>query len=164
MAKLTVGETLKILIEAPESAGDGEMRIGGPMAATVPVMSTVEGWVFKQETAGMLPGSYAYQVWATFDDGTKAIVSRGTFVLVEALSDGQDVRSTARKNLDAIEAMLGKSDQVGVRRYRINNRELERYSVAELLKLRSFWALEVRKEERLASGKGALGPRIAFRF
>ena len=164
MAKLTVGETLKVEIPPPEGGSDGEMRIGGPMAAVVLANDTVGSWRFVKDTSELAPGSYAWQVWSTADDGTKSIIASGSFDLLPALSDGQDVRSIARKNLDAIDAMLGKSDQVGVRRYRINNRELERYSVAELLKLRSFWAAEVAKEGRKGLGRHSLGPRIAFRF
>jgi hypothetical protein len=71
------------------------------------------------------------------------------------------MRSQARIALDNINAMLSGQAKEGVRRYRINNRELERYTVAELLQLKSHFAADVLKEERRAKGLNSLGPRIA---
>ena len=81
----------------------------------------------------------------------------------DALAVG-DIRSTARQIVEKIEAMIAGNAGEGVRRYKINNRELERYSVAELLQLLSYWKAQVRIEERKELGKSALGPRIAVRF
>lgn len=157
------GETLRIEITA-ENATALEVRLGGPQARTVTASLTDGVWKATADTASWAVGLYAWQAWATYADSTKTVVETGTLPVTEPLAANQDVRSVAQKNVEAIEAMLTKNAPEGVRRYRINNRELERYSVAELLQLLSHWKAELRKETRLAKGRGPLGPRIAFRI
>jgi hypothetical protein len=163
MAALTIGETLTIR-QAVASATAVEARLGGP-SATTQALALDSGltWAANIDTADLLPGEYALQLWATFEDGTIRIVSSEPLTLRSPLTVG-DIRSNARKALDAIEAMLAGQANEGVRRYRINNRELERYTVDELLRLRSHFAAEVQKENRRNKGMTGLGPRIAVRF
>lgn len=162
MASLTVGETLKIE-QAVASATAVEARLGGPAAGTHPMAADGDVWRVNIPTADLLAGEYIVQVWATLEDGTVGIVSTEPLTLRPALAVG-DMRSKARQALDAIEAMLAGQANEGVRRYRINNRELERYTVDELLKLRSHFAAEVQKENRRNKGMTGLGPRIAVRL
>jgi hypothetical protein len=162
MAQLTQGETLTIQ-QTVAGATAVEVRLGGPSTGTHAMTADGSSWSVNIATDEMEPGQYAAQVWGTFAGDVKRIVCTETFVLAPALRAG-DMRTDAKKALDMIDAMLSGQAKEGVRRYRINNRELERYSVDELLKLRSHFAAEVQKENRRNKGMTGLGPRIAVRF
>ena len=155
---MTKGETLKIEVTDADAASV-EFRFGG--ASTQTVAGTKVGSLFSiaASTTAWTAGVYAWQAWATYADASKSIISSGTFTLEDVLGVG-DVRSQAQKIVEMIDAQMAGNAAEAVRRYKINNRELERYSVAELLQLRSFWQSKVLKETR---GNG-LGPRIAVRF
>jgi hypothetical protein len=162
MAQLTQGETLTIQ-QTVTDATAVEVRLGGASTGTHSMAAVGSCWSVNIDTAAMEPGKYVAQVWATYAGAVKRIVSTEEFTLAAALKAG-DMRTDARKALDMIEAMLSGQAKEGVRRYRINNRELERYSVAELLQLRSHYVAEVQKENRRNKGMTGLGPRIAVRF
>ena len=162
MATLTKGETLTIT-EPVAGATAVEVRYGGPTTGTASMTLVGGEWTVKIATDNLKAGEYAAELWATYDGSVKRIASRLSFTIRAALAVG-DIRSNARKALEAIEAMLAGQANEGVRRYRINNRELERYTVAELLQLRSHFASEVQREERKNKGMSGLGPRIAVRF
>lgn len=162
MAKLTAGETLRVTQDIA-GAVSGELRIGGAKATTQAMTAQGTTWSVNVDTSTWPAGQYAIQVWATYEDDTKSIVSTDRLELSAALSVG-DPRSQSRIALDNIKMMLAGQAKEGVRRYRINNRELERYSVAELLALKSHFAAEVMREERRARGNSALGPKILAHF
>ena len=162
MAKLTIGETLTIQ-QTVADAASAEVRLGGPAASTHAMTRTGDEWVANIATSAFLPGNYVVQVWATMTDATVRVVSTEPLIMSPASAIG-DLRTQARQALDAINFMLAGQANEGVRRYRINNRELERYTVDELLKLRSHFAAEVQKENRRNKGMNGLGPRIAVRF
>lgn len=162
MAQLTQGETLT-LQQTVTDATAVEVRLGGASTGTHSMTAVGSCWSVNIDTVAMEPGEYVAQIWATFPGNVKRIVSTEEFGLRAALKAG-DMRTNARKALDMIEAMLSGQAKEGVRRYRINNRELERYSVAELLQLRSHYVAEVQKENRRNKGMTGLGPRIAVRF
>ncbi|MDC6408575.1 hypothetical protein LOK82_08010 [Xylella fastidiosa subsp. multiplex] len=63
-----------------------------------------------------------------------------------SLPQGYDGRSDNQRALDAINAVLQKRATQDQQRYRINNRELWRTPIAELLKLRTFYAVAVQRE------------------
>ena len=66
--------------------------------------------------------------------------------------------------VEKLEAMLEGNASKGVRRYKINNRELERYSVSELMEMLTYWKRQAAIEARKAKGVSVLGPRIEFRI
>jgi hypothetical protein len=162
MAKLTAGETLTVTQDIA-GAVSAELRVGGANASTHAMTAQGSTWSVSVDTEAWPAGLYALQVWATFADDSKKIVGTDRLELAAALSVG-DPRSPARIALDNIKIMLAGQAKEGVRRYKINNRELERYSVAELLALKSHFAAEVLREERRARGRGALGPKIIAHF
>ena len=162
MATLTKGETLTIEKTIADATA-AEVRLGGAATGTHAMTADGSCWSVNIDTADLEPGDYAAQIWATFADDVTRIVGTDRFTLAKPLGVG-DMRSAARKALEMIDAMLAGQAKEGVRRYRINNRELERYSVAELLQLRSHFAAEVQKENRRDQGLTGLGPRIAVRF
>lgn len=159
---MTKGETLKLTVD-DTLAVSVEFKFGGPQTRTVAATKTGSEFSISADTAAWTAGVYAWQAWATYADASKKIIATGTVDLADALGVG-DIRSSARKMVEMIEAMMAGNASEGVRRYRINNRELERYSVAELLQLLSYWKSQVKNEERRAAGRSALGPRIAVRF
>lgn len=156
------GETLKIQV-TDSLATAVEFRFGGAQVRTINGTKTGDDWTGAQSTTGWTAGFYEWQAWATYADASVAVIDRGNFMLEDALAVG-DRRSIAQQNIDAINGMLTGNAAEGVRRYKINNRELERYSVAELLQLLSYWKAELKKEERTEAGRSTLGPRIAVRF
>lgn len=111
-------------------------------------------------------GNYWYTLRAT--NGTDTVeLENGTIrVLPDLLAEaeGYDGRTQAQIALDAIEAVLGKRATIDQERYRINNRELYRTSISDLLKLRSFYVEQVRRENGCATGRSRFGRQIAVRF
>ena len=88
-------------------------------------------------TATWAPGDYWFSVRATRGDEVVE-VEQGQLVIMPdmaAAGAGFDGRSHAQKCLEAIEAVLEKRATLDQERYRINNRELYRTPVAELMKL-----------------------------
>lgn len=101
----------------------------------------------------MPAGDYWYQVFAE-KGALKHMPLEGQFTVQPNLSSqaaGYDGRTEAKKALDAINAVLAKKATTDQKKYKINNRELERMSVGELQKLRSFFVMKVRRE----NGKAA---------
>jgi hypothetical protein len=159
---MTKGETLKLSV-TDGSAASVEFKFGGPQTRTIAATKSGTEFSLTADTATWTAGLYVWQAWATNADATKSIIATGNVDLADALAVG-DVRSVARQNVEAIESMLSKNAGEGVRRYRINNRELERYSVSELMQLLSYWRERMKREERVAAGRSSLGPRISVRF
>lgn len=152
------GETLKLCVTA-STATAVEFRFGGPQTRTVAATKTGSEWNISTSTTAWDAGVYRWQAWATEADASVAVIAEGTLDLDAPLTVG-DVRDPARKVVENIEAMIAGNASQGVRSYKINNRELERYSVSELLALLSYWKAQARRE----SGTGGLGPRISVRF
>ena len=63
-----------------------------------------------------------------------------------------DLRSQAKKNLDAIDAVLAGKVTADVQSYKINGRELVKMGVPSLLTLRGYYAA-IYKRERIAAGE-----------
>jgi len=99
-------------------------------------------------TAGWAPGLYRYTMRAT-NGGDVVEVCAGTVTVepdLASLPAGSDVRSDYRKALDAIEAVLAKRATLDQERYRINNRELYRTPIGDLMKLRAHYRQLVSEE------------------
>jgi hypothetical protein len=75
----------------------------------------------------------------------------------------QDTRTDSEIALDKINAMLSGRAGDGVAEYRIHERELKRYSVQELLLLRSHFSSLVR-QERADRGEIQLNTTVAVSF
>jgi hypothetical protein len=156
------GETLQLSITI-ENASQVVFRFGGAESKSITASKIGDVFSISESTASWMSGSYAWQAWATSNDGVVSVQGRGNISLESPLAVG-DIRTSARKMVEMIEAMMAGNASEGVRRYKINNRELERYSVDELLKLLSFWKSRQLKEDRLQAGRSSLGNRISVRF
>ena len=155
------GETLKLSVTASDASAV-EFRIGG--ASTHAAAATYDAglWTASLSTAAWAVGNYRWQAWTTHPDGITVVASR-EFIITAPLAVG-DLRSSARKMVEMIEAMMAGNASEGVKQYKINNRELERYGVGELIQLLSYWKNRLAIEGRKERGASTLGPRIEVRF
>lgn len=128
---------------------------GGEHSFTVPA----------SETAAWAPGRYWWAIRATNGADVEEIERGDVAIAPDMLAAPSfDGRSDAEKAFEAINAVLGKRATIDQERYRINNRELYRMSVSDLLKLRTFYAAQVRKERNRKSGSRDWGRAVHVRF
>lgn len=118
------------------------------------------------ETGQWAPGDYWYSIRAT--DGADVVeIEQGNIVIVPDLAsaaEGYDGRSKAQIALEAIDAVIAKRATMDQERYRINNRELYRTPIADLLKLRSYYAEQVKREQLQQCGKSPWGRTVRVRL
>lgn len=141
-------------------------------ADTITITSTAEDTQHRlkqtaTETGEWAAGTYSYALRVT--DGTDVFESEsGTLTIkpdIGVITGDYDPRSHVRKTLEAIEATIAGRATKDQERYRINNRELWRTAISELLKLRSVYQEELRREDAAASGRSALlGRNVKVRF
>lgn len=145
------------------------LYLRGPAAIDLQAVQAGNNFTFTASgavTAAWLPGDYSYSIRATDGFDVVEVGSCRTTVMPDlaAAAAGHDARSIYRIGLDAIEAVLAKRATMDQERYRINNRELYRTSIPDLLKLRAFYAGKVAAE--CCDGKsrsGRLGSiRVGF--
>ncbi len=154
------GETLKLSVSCT-GATALEFRFGGASAQTVAATASGTVWSISAPTLAWAAGNYRWQAWATGPDGI-AVVATDHFQIEEALGVG-DSRTSAAKMVEMIEAMMAGNASEGVKSYSINNRTLERYSMAELLQLLSYWRMRLAQENRKTKGLFR-GPNIEVRI
>jgi hypothetical protein len=124
--------------------------------------------VAASTSAGYTAGSYTWTAWVE-SGSEKYTVDSGVCELLpdyraSTATIALDDRSHAKKMLDAIEAWLESRD-VAVASYQIAGRQMQYIPIAELIKLRSRYRLEVQGEinaAKLARGEG-VGRKIQFR-
>lgn len=116
-------------------------------------------------TAAWLPGNYVFSLRA---------VSSGTIIELESglvevspdlaeISPGTDQRNHIQRVLDSIEAVLEKRATQDQERYTINNRELWRTPIGDLLRLRDSYLAQLRRLK--AAQRGTLfGKQVKVRF
>lgn len=99
------------------------------------------------------PGLYRMSVLLTRGDDRYTIHTQDLTLLPDpATAAPFDARSHARRTLDAIEAWIESKD-MAVANYRIADRQMQYITMDELLKLRSTYRAEVRREEMTAAGR-----------
>lgn len=118
------------------------------------------------DTAGWPPGKYWVSIRAAKGGEVVEITKRQLEVTpdLSAVDAPYDGRTHNEIALDAINAVLAKRATIDQQRYTINNRELWRTPMADLLKLRSFYNTAVRRERKRAAGNTAFGRAIQVRF
>lgn len=145
------------------------LALRGP--ASIDLASAPEGTQHRLDatataTAAYLPGLYRYTLRA-MRSGVVREVENGT---VEVLADlaalpaGGDMRSHARIVLDNINAVIEKRATQDQQKYTINERELWRTPIKDLLLLRSTYQAMVRAEEATARGSNSFGQTIRMRL
>lgn len=117
-------------------------------------------------TAGWAPGDYWVSLRATKGADVEEVSQLQLKITPDlaAQAPGYDGRTQNEIALDAISAVLAKRATIDQQRYIINNRELWRTPIADLLKLRSFYTTQVRRERNAKKGASGFGRPIHVRF
>lgn len=118
-------------------------------------------------TANWPAGNYWYSVRVTNTDGDVVELESGQIEILPDLTlvTGEyDGRTHAERVLEAIEAVIEKRATMDQRRYKINNRELERMLPSDLLRLRDYYRDAVRRERMAKKGQSLFGRLIRVRF
>lgn len=141
----------------------------GPVALTLAAIADGNSYAFSAkggDTAAWTPGLYAVSVRAANGDDVLEIYSGQLRVLPDmaGVGSGFDPRSENEKALDAINAVLTNKASQDQMRYRINNRELWRAPVTDLLKLKSLYTTLVRRERARKGGRSFFGRAIPVMF
>lgn len=107
------------------------------------------------DTAAWLPGTYSYSLRAT--DGNQVVeIDAGTLTVkpdLAATVAGADQRGHVRRVLESIEAVIENRASMDQERYKINNRELWRTPLADLLRLRTHYKNQLVRMQMQKSGK-----------
>ena len=163
MATIISGETFKQSYRF--AASTAVMRFAGPSQHSVNGEEIGGEWSFTFQTEGWPSGLYWMEVNAEDALGTKWNVTRERVEIKPSLSQlPEDSTTQAERMVTMIEACLAGNASAGVQSYKINNRELSRYSISELLKLLGFYKNRLSMERRLARHQSPLGPSIRFRI
>ncbi len=150
------GWTVRAYLRGPSSID----IIGSPQGSQHRLSATAV------QTASWLPGKYIYVIRATMDDDVEEIEHGQINILADAFSlpDGTDIRTVNQRTLDNINAVIEKRASQDQQRYVINNRELWRTPISDLLKLRALYADLVRQETNVARGRSTYGRSVRVRF
>lgn len=113
-------------------------------------------------TAAWITGLYSYSVRVAKDAEVFEVEHGQTEILpdMNAQATGFDGRTHAERTLDAIEAVIEGRASMDQDRYRINNRELQRTPIPELLTLRDRYRSEVQIEKQRARGGKLFGRAV----
>lgn len=122
--------------------------------------------VTAADTASWKSGEYWYAIRVT--DGLDVHeVDTGTLTVapdLAAIETDYDGRTHAQRTLEAIEAVIEGRASKDQDSYRINNRELRRTPISQLLKLRDVYRQEVRRARAAKRGRDTLGRSVLARF
>ena len=143
------------------------MRGAGSIDLTAsPDGSTHALSVSAATTEDWAAGEYWYSLRVSNGSTTVEIEAGQLRVLPNLLEEsaGYDGRTQAEIALDAIDAVLANRATIDQQRYRINNRELYRTDIKDLLKLRTFYIAQVAQERAKKSGRSGFGRQIPVRF
>jgi hypothetical protein len=159
--ELTRGETLELEIEVSEEA-EVYVEFSGPEERRVKATKNGNKFRVIADTEEWKSGDYVWEFWVVKNQ-IKRVVQRNYLTLRPSAKElGPDPIITARKAVAYIKEMLSAAPTLEAKKYKINNRELERYGIDELLKLLDFWCKELKRLERKADGVSPLGPHIEF--
>lgn len=161
--EFTIGESLaweKSWADYPASEWTLTYYFRG-VGAGFNVAATADGATFavavaKTVTATAAAGAYKFQAFVE-KGSEKILVDSGDITAIQSfaslpIDEEIDPRSDAKKMLDVINARLSGDVSRGVLEYQIGDRELRRYSLAELRDLRSHYAGIVAREESRKRG------------
>lgn len=119
-----------------------------------------DGYIFtitSSQTGALAVGNYSYQAFA-IKNAEKFFVAEGNLQIKAGLStipqnQSFDSRTQAEKDLEAVRAMLSGKASKDVQRYTINNRQLDKIPIPDLLALETRFVERVRSERRAAGLK-----------
>lgn len=170
--ELGAGLTFDLLLTltaypAPDWAVTAYLR--GPAAIDLPAAAEGSQHHFHADastTANWEPGTYRYSLRAAAGPEVVEVESGQVQILPDLTSQTgpYDARTPNQIALDAIEAVLAKRATMDQERYRINNRELYRTSIEDLLALRNYYLVQVRREQAAACGKNPFANTVRVRL
>lgn len=110
-------------------------------------------------TATWAVGRYDYAIRAARTSEVFGVETGVIEILpnLDSATVGFDGRTHAERVLESIEAVLEQRATMDQQRYRINNRELDRTPITDLLKLRDVYRAEVHREKARARGDSGFG-------
>lgn len=173
-AKIGAGLTFDLLLTLtayPAPAWAISVYLRGP--ASISMTAATEGSQHRfrktlSETANWAAGDYWYTLRAVDTaTGDMVEVECGQVTITPDLvnaADGFDGRTPSQIALDAIEAVIAQRATLDQERYRINNRELYRTSIPDLLKLRDHYVRLVKREQDIACGRNPFGNTVRVRL
>ena len=183
-ATITAGDSLRLSVPAPDNTaadgwalalvlvpadGSGTRLSASTSAADPDNAAAFLLTVAASATAAWAPRAYTWALQASRLTERTTLQSGRTTVLPDPAAAGtaaMDLRSVARKTVDAIDAYLSNPANLNAASYSIAGRSLNRWPRAELIVERSKWLAELAPEDaaaRLAAGLGDCR-RIYVRF
>ena len=119
-----------------------------------------------ETTAAWLPGRYWFTLRATRGAEVVAIEDGDLTITPDLAAQAGpfDGRSHAERVLAAIEAVIEGRATIDQQSYQINNRQLSRTPIPDLLLLRTKYRDEVRREQMAARGQSLLGRNVKARL
>lgn len=175
---LTAGDTLDFTTSVPDYPASAGWTLKYRLAprvsgAVIDITAAADGDDYDIQVAASttLGWAAAYYAWTAFVEkaAERYTVGRGELQIRAAsttLAAGTDLRSHAKKTLDAIEAVIESRATMDQQEYAIGGRSLKRTPIADLLRLKSVYAGYVANElaaERLNAGL-APGGKLLVRF
>lgn len=163
MAHLISGETFRAEYQTP--AQSVTARFAGPSSHTAQATQSGNTWSVRVQTDGWPAGLYWVEIAAQDAEGNKWVVSRDRLELKPALSSmPEDSMTDTERMVQMLESCLAGNASEMVQSYKINNRELSRYSLTEIRSLLAFYRNRLVSERRKARGQIPNGPSIRIRF
>lgn len=170
--QITAGLDFQAIVTASAyPAPDWALRaiLRGPQAIELSATADGTAHVFAADaatTTAWAPGTYWYSLRAT--KGSALMDAGGGQIEIlpdlASVTEPYDGRSQAAIALDAIDAVLAKRATQDQQRYTINNRELWRTPIADLLKLRAYYAVMVSREKAKQCGRSRWGRPVIVKF
>ena len=149
----------------PASSWTAKLILRGPASIDIPGEASGDSFIFSADAAtteAWSPGEYWFVI-RVYQDSEVVEVRKGQTSVAPDMAnvpDGYDGRTYAERVLDAINAVIEKRASVDQQSYRINDRELNRTPIADLLKLRDQFRSEVNRERDRRLGKNQFNRRI----
>lgn len=168
--EITAGLSFSIPVSAPEYPSDIwtlVLHLRGPSQANVPLDGLTGNFVAAPSvTADWKAGRYYWAIRAASNDDVRELQKGELTILPDIAATGSDFdgRSQAERTLDAVNAVIEGRASIDQERYRINNRELYRTPISDLLKLQTHYRRLVATEKQRAAGNRQWGRRILVRL
>ena len=167
---IRAGVTFDVALAYPPFSADewsATLYLRGASAITLNAQAdSFRFYASAEETGSWKPGIYIYAV--RLSAGARVVeMETGTVQIlpdIASLTEEHDARSQNRRILDAITAVLERRATQDQEKYRINNRELWRTPIPELLALKNHYAALVAAEEARNSGRSQWGPAVRVRL
>lgn len=165
---ITAGLTFKIKLSFdnfPASNWQGTLMLRGPSTINIQATACGDSFIFYADaatTAAWKPGDYWFAVRGSSGDDVIEM-RKGEIAIAPDIANvptGFDGRTYAERVLEAIDAVIEKRASMDQQSYRINDRELSRTPIADLLTLRNQFRAEVNREKARRLGKNTFNRRI----